>query len=231
MLEFLVVEAEQKGWHLPVGLPKGTKMFDRETSEGFAEIALQCDAIEHRWIVCGGIVDRIRKGGEIVLKALAYAGPSIVEGFLSIGDQFVAQRPKVGIDLSPHAQLIFAMRTGLGLGNKPRIERLQCHTAEADHPASTRSRNNSSCNLMYNPSRPNTLGHAPLKLRLFASLSRRASSIIRPIRAPFDRLARDDQRAVGGTKKMFSARYSPQYSGAPNSSAIKPCRRARAFET
>lgn len=87
--------------------------------------------------MCGGIVDRVRKGREIVLKALAYTGPSIVEGFLRIDNQFVAQRPKVGIDLSPHAQLIFAMRPRQGLRNKPRVEWLQCDTAEADHLAST----------------------------------------------------------------------------------------------
>jgi len=72
--------------------------------------------------MCGRIVGPIRKGRQTILKALAYAGPSIVEGLLNIGDQFVAQRLKGGIILPPHAQSISGICTGLGLGNKPRTE-------------------------------------------------------------------------------------------------------------
>ena len=64
-----------------------------------------------------------------------------------------------------------------------------------------------------------TLGNTPFKIGLLFSMASIAVSTITPILGNFAWLTNNDQRAVSGTKKMFSAVYSSCSSGSPHSSA------------
>lgn len=62
MLEFLIVQPEQEGGHTPVIVAERTPVLNGESGERFAEVTLQCDAMQERKVVRGGIGGWICEG-------------------------------------------------------------------------------------------------------------------------------------------------------------------------